>query len=134
MNQDTVIQELKFKAVRSSGAGGQHVNKVSTKVVLSLNLRKSKAFSEVERERIFKKLAKRLTKDYKLIVECDDTRSQSRNKEIATRRLLRLLKDAIKVPKKRKKTRPGKSAIEKRLSAKQKVSAKKATRQKPDLE
>lgn len=134
MNKDLVLQELKFRAVRSGGAGGQHVNKVSTKVELILNLASSKAFNQSEKERLFKKLKKRLTSENKLRVLCDESRSQHKNREIAEDRLLELLEEALRVPKKRKKTSPSKASIEKRLKSKRVVAKKKTSRKKPEDE
>jgi ribosome-associated protein len=134
MNKELIIQELKFKAVRSGGAGGQHVNKVSTKVELTLNLANSKAFDESELERIYKKLGNRLTAENKLLVQCDDSRSQRKNREIAEDRMLKLLEDALKIPKKRKKTAPSKASVEIRLKTKRVVAKKKTSRKKPEGE
>ncbi|MFC2147319.1 alternative ribosome rescue aminoacyl-tRNA hydrolase ArfB [Bacteroidota bacterium] len=132
MNKDLLLQELKFRAVRSGGAGGQHVNKVSTKVELSLNLDSSRAFNESEKERLYKKLNKRLTSENKLLVQCDESRSQHKNREIAEDRMLKLIEEALKVPKKRKKTSPSKASVEKRLKTKRVVAMKKTSRQKPE--
>ena len=132
MNKDLLLQELKFRAVRSGGAGGQHVNKVSTIVELSLNLDSSRAFNESEKERLYKKLNKRLTSENKLLVQCDESRSQRKNREIAEDRLLKLIEEALKVPKKRKKTSPSKASVEKRLKTKRVVAMKKTSRQKPE--
>jgi len=132
MNKDLILQELKFRAVRSGGAGGQHVNKVSTKVELALNLPISMAFSETEKERLYKKLNKRLTSEKKLMVQCDDSRSQHKNRGIAEDRLLKLIEEALKVPKKRKKTSPSKASVEKRLKTKKAIAKKKSSRKKPE--
>lgn len=132
MNKDLILQELKFKAVRSGGAGGQHVNKVSTKVELILNLASSKAFNDSEKERLYKKLNKRLTSENKLLVQCDESRSQHKNREIAEDRLLKLIEEALKIPKKRKKTSPSKASVEKRLKSKRVVAKKKTSRKKPE--
>jgi ribosome-associated protein len=132
MNKDLVLQELKFRAVRSGGAGGQHVNKVSTKVELTLNLASSKAFNESEKERLYKKLNKRITTENKLLVQCDESRSQHKNREIAEDRLLKLIEEALKIPKRRKKTSPSKASVEKRLKSKRVVAKKKTSRRKPE--
>ena len=83
MDQEKIISELSFKAVRSSGAGGQNVNKVSSKVVLSFDLLNSKALSEDEKLLLEQNLEPRLTNDKILILNCDEDRSQLKNKEIA---------------------------------------------------
>ena len=134
MNTTQIVQELQFKAVRSSGAGGQHVNKVSTKIELTYDLQNSTAITDKEKERLLLKLSNRLTKENVLLLQCDDSRSQHKNKELAIKRFLELIKSALVVPKKRKKTKPSRSAIEKRLNTKKKSALKKANRKKPSLE
>ncbi len=134
MDKKVLVQEISLKAVRSSGAGGQHVNKVSTKVELSFDVANSKALSLVEKERIYKNLASKLTKENILILQADENRSQYRNKELAIKRLLGLLEKALKVPKKRRKTKPSKSSIEKRLESKKKSALKKLNRKKPNID
>lgn len=134
MNRTLIVQELQFKAVRSSGAGGQHVNKVSTKVELTFNVNDSAALSEDEKNRISKKLSSKLTKDGMLLLQEDKTRSQHKNKELVIKRFLDLLQEALKVPKKRKKTKPSKASVEKRLKTKRISSQKKVNRGKPGLE
>lgn len=129
-----MIQELKFKAVRSSGAGGQHVNKVSTKIELTFNLADSQALSEQEKNRIIDKLGNRFTKEGLFLMQCDETRSQHKNKELAIKRFLETMETALIVPKKRRKTKPKRAAVEKRLKSKQKISEKKAGRKKPDMD
>lgn len=132
MNKDLILQELKFRAVRSGGSGGQHVNKVSTKVELIFNLANSKAFNASEKERLYKKLNNRLTQENKLLVQCDESRSQHKNREIAESRLLKLIEEGLKVPKKRKKTSPSRASVEKRLKSKRVVAKKKTSRKKPE--
>jgi ribosome-associated protein len=134
LNKDKIIQELQFKAVRSSGAGGQHVNKVSSKVALTFDLNSSEALSEDEKERIVLKLSNRLTKENILLLQSDESRSQHKNKEIVIDRFLNLLEYALKIPKKRKKTKPSKSAVERRLKSKLRTAQKKALRRKNDLQ
>ncbi len=134
MNTDQLFREVSFKAVRSSGAGGQHVNKVSTKVILIFDLDESTAFTEEEKNRLYHTLRQRLTKDNLLVVQAGDTRSQVKNREIAQQRLLNLLSTGLKKQKERKKTRPTKKSVEKRLKSKRKVAEKKSGRKKPDLD
>lgn len=134
MNKDALIREFKFKALRSSGAGGQHVNKVSSKVELSFAVDSSLGLSTSEKELILSKLRNRLSQENVLIVQCDNSRSQHKNKVLVIKRSLQLIEDALKVPKKRKKTKPGRAAVEKRLKSKRKITDKKNSRQKPDLE
>ncbi len=134
MDKAKIIQELQFKAVRSSGAGGQHVNKVSTKIELSFDLDNSNALTETEKERIILKLSNRLTKENILLLQCDESRSQHKNKDLAIKRFLEVLENALIVPKKRRKTKPSKAAIEKRLQNKKKAAQKKVNRGKPDMD
>ena len=131
MDKESIIKELQFKAVRSSGAGGQHVNKVSSKIEVLFDIPNAKSLTEVEKEKLILKLKARLTKDNLLLLQCDVHRSQHRNKELAIQRFLVLIANALKVPKKRKPTKPSKSAIEKRLKSKKKAAEKKVNRSKP---
>jgi len=134
LDKEKIIQELQFKAIRSGGAGGQHVNKVSSKVVLSFDVDSSEALTEQEKKRICLKLENRLTSDYFLLLQSDESRSQHKNKELVTERLLMLLENALKVSKKRIKTKPSGSAIEKRLKSKLMKSQIKVARQKTKLD
>lgn len=131
MKKEIILRELDFKAVRSGGAGGQHVNKVSSKVALSFNVVNSNGLTLREKKRVFANLENRLTKERTLLVQCDESRSQHKNKELIIKRFFALLTKALKVPKKRKKTKPRKSAIEKRLKVKKITAEKKAARKKP---
>jgi ribosome-associated protein len=133
LDTEKIISELKFKAVRSSGAGGQNVNKVSSKIVLSFDLANSKALSIEEIAILEEKLAPRLTNDKILILNSDEDRSQLKNKEIAIKRLLLLLKQNLIVPKERKATKVPKAVIKKRIQSKRKLSEKKESRRKPDF-
>ena len=132
MNREEISNELHFKAVRSSGPGGQHVNKVSTKMELVFDIKNSSALSNIEKVRISKKLASRITKNGNLILQCDESRSQRKNKELVIKRFFEIITKASKVPKPRKKTKPSKTAIEKRLKQKKIASSKKANRGKID--
>ncbi|MFV8358546.1 alternative ribosome rescue aminoacyl-tRNA hydrolase ArfB [Flavobacterium sp. XS1P32] len=133
MENEIIISELSFKAVRSSGAGGQNVNKVSSKVVLTFDLKNSQALNEEEKLLVETKFASRLTTDAVLILNCDEDRSQIRNKEIVIKRFLTLIKDALFIPKERKPTRIPKSVIRKRIKDKKTISEVKKNRRKPDF-
>ena len=133
-DKEAILQELNFKAVRSSGAGGQHVNKVSSKIELTFNLSASQVFSETQKERLLIKLQHRLTKEGVLILQCDESRSQHKNKELAIKRFFHLITNALIIPKKRIRTKIPKSVIRKRLKNKRNRSEKKANRKKPDIE
>lgn len=133
-NEVALINEVHFKAIRSSGSGGQHVNKVSSKVELTFDLDQSLVFNERQKDCLFKKLSYKLTKDGVLILQCDESRSQHKNKELVIKRFLELIKASLIVPKRRIPTRIPKSVIRKRLKNKRNLSDKKANRKKPDLD
>ena len=133
LDVQNLTKELKFKAIRSGGAGGQHVNKVSSKIELTFNINTSKVLSEDQKELLLKKLSSRLTKENVLILFCDESRSQHKNKEIAIERFLKIIKKGLTIPKKRKPTKVSKSAIRKRLEKKKKHSFKKTLRRKPNI-
>lgn len=130
MNKERIIQELQFKAVRSGGAGGQHVNKVSTKIELFFDVLNSSSLTLLEKDKIYLKLKNKLNKENVLQVQCDESRSQHKNKALAIKRFLLLIENALKEPKKRRQTKPSKSSIEKRLQSKKKAAEKKANRNK----
>ncbi|MCZ8197863.1 MAG: alternative ribosome rescue aminoacyl-tRNA hydrolase ArfB [Flavobacterium sp.] len=133
MEIEKIISELSFKAVRSSGAGGQNVNKVSSKVVLTFDLLNSQSLSDEEKELSQKKLKSKLTSEGILILNCDEDRSQLKNKEIVTKRFLEIIKKSLIIPKERKATKIPKSVIEKRLKDKSTNSEIKQNRKKPEL-
>jgi ribosome-associated protein len=133
MEKDKLISELQFKAVRSSGAGGQNVNKVSSKVVLSFDLKNANSLSMEEKNRLETSLSSRLTNDHILILNCDEDRSQLKNKEIVIKRFLAIIEQGLYIPKIRKATKIPKSVIRKRLKDKKNVSDIKKTRRKPEF-
>lgn len=133
MEPEKIISELEFKAVRSSGSGGQNVNKVSSKVILSFDLKKSQALSEEEKALLEIKLASRLTAEKILILNCDEDRSQLKNKAIVTKRFLDIITAGLVIPKIRKATKIPKSAIKRRIKDKKNLSEIKKSRRKPDF-
>ena len=132
MVSDNIINELKFKAIRSSGAGGQHVNKVASKVELLFDVVNSKILTIDEKELLYKNLKSKLTKENVLLLQCDESRSQHKNKEIIIKRFLTLINHALRIPKLRKATKPSKVSIKKRLDKKKKQAYKKALRKRPE--
>ena len=134
MNTENILKELNFKATRSSGPGGQHVNKTSSKIELTFYLENSFSLSEKEKELLKIKLVSKLTKENVLILFCEETRSQHRNKEISIKRFLELLKTNLIRPKKRQKTKPSKGALKRRVETKKRTSIKKALRKKPKFD
>jgi ribosome-associated protein len=134
MNSENLIKELQFKAIRSSGAGGQHVNKVSSKIELTFNISSSNYLTEEQKERLTIKLSNKVNKENVLTIFCDESRSQHRNKEIAIQRFLEIIQNGLIVPKKRKPTKPSKASILKKAENKKKLSQKKNLRKKPNIE
>ena len=134
MDAEQLVREINFSAVRSGGPGGQHANKVSSKVILQFDLNQSAALTDQEKLWASKNLASRLTKDDFLIMSCDESRSQHKNKEIVTQRFLTLMEKALAKPRKRIPTKVSKSVKLKRLSSKKKLGIKKSLRQKPKLD
>ena len=132
MDKSIVVSECVFKAIRSSGAGGQHVNKVSSKIELSFNVLKSLGLSELEKNLIQKKI--KLTKDGSLMLTCSESRSQHRNKDLIIKRFLELLQVNLVVPKTRKSTKRSKTSILKRLKNKNIRKEIKSNRKKPDID
>ncbi len=133
MNRENITKELSFKAIRSSGAGGQHVNKTSSKIELTFDLENSQSLSVNEKTLLKEKLASKLTKENRLILFCEETRSQHKNKEIVIKRFFALLKENLKKPKIRKATKPTKSSVRKKEERNKKHSLKKELRRKPDF-
>ena len=134
MNAEVLISELSFKAIRSSGPGGQHVNKTASKVEVSFSLENSEALSEIEKERLRTKLSSKISSEGIIMLQCGETRSQHRNKAIVIEKLVELLQKNLKVAKPRKKTKPSKGAIERRLKSKKENAFKKSNRKPPKIE
>ncbi|WP_298246743.1 alternative ribosome rescue aminoacyl-tRNA hydrolase ArfB [uncultured Christiangramia sp.] len=131
MDQHQIETELEFKAVRSSGPGGQHANKTSTKVELSFHVETSNGLSEAEKGRIQRKLENRINREGFLKMSSEDSRSQHSNREIVIRNFLEVIKSALKKQKPRKKTKPSRASKLKRLHSKKKRSEIKANRKNP---
>ncbi|MDX9694439.1 MAG: alternative ribosome rescue aminoacyl-tRNA hydrolase ArfB [Bacteroidales bacterium] len=127
MNQE-IINEVIFKATRSSGSGGQNVNKVSTKVELRFLVEDSEFLSIEQKDRIKLKLKNRISLEGYLIITCDTERTQLANKKKVTEIFFELIEKALYKPKKRTKTKPTKASKEKRLKEKKINSEKKKSR------
>jgi ribosome-associated protein len=123
-----LLTEFRFKTSRSGGKGGQHVNKVSTKVMIEFPVRSSLLLTEEEQKILLEKLADRLTKDGVLQIVAQEERSQLANKERAIKRMYNVLNACFVVKKKRKPTRPSKGSVEKRLQDKKRQSMLKVQR------
>lgn len=120
--------ELTYRATRSGGPGGQHVNTSSTRVELAWDVGASPSVSDEQRALIREKLANRINNEGVLLLTASDSRSQHQNKEVVTERFVELVAQALVVPKKRKKTRPSRAAREARLQNKKRRSETKAMR------
>ena len=133
MDKEKLLSELDFKAVRSSGAGGQNVNKVSSKVVLTFDLENSLGISDEEKELLKQKLSSKLTQNNVLILNCDEDRSQVKNKSIVIKRFLSIIEKGLHKPKIRRATKTPRSVKERRLNTKKIMSALKQNRKKPNF-
>ncbi len=121
--------ELDVRVSRASGAGGQHVNKTSSRVEIFWNIPGSRALGDEQRARLLDKLSSKLTTDGSIRIVASDMRSQSRNRDLAEERLVETVRRALIVPRKRKPTRPTRAAKEARLDSKKRHSDKKRKRQ-----
>lgn len=133
MLDENIVKELKFKAIRSSGSGGQHVNKVSSKVELQFDVMASSSLTENEKLILQEKLKNRLTKENILILHCDESRSQHKNKALVIDRFFGVISDALKIEIERKPTKIPKQVKIKRLKKKRQHSEKKENRKPPEI-
>lgn len=134
MNKEIVKSELTYKAVRSSGAGGQHVNKVSSKVSLSFHLLNSSGLTEEQKGLLTKNLESKLTKDGIVLLSANESRSQFTNKALVTERLLELLAINLIQPTVRKATKPSYGSIQRKLKEKAVHGEKKKLRKPPKVD
>ena len=125
--------ELVYRASRSGGPGGQHVNTSSTRIELLWDFARSRALDDAARTRLAAKLAARLDADGNVRVVASDRRSQQQNRVAAEERLAELVRRALLVPKPRRKTRPSRAAKEKRLAEKRHRAERKRDRRRRDL-
>ena len=125
VNESVAIprSELDVRVSRSSGAGGQHVNKTSSRVEIFWSIPSSGAVSEKERARLLDKLKSRITTEGSVRVVASDMRSQSRNRELAEDRLAELVRRALVIPRKRRPTKPTRASKEARLDEKMRQSS-----------
>ena len=128
LNDRDFSRELQFSASRSSGPGGQNVNKVNTRVELRFHIASSALLSEEEKILLLEKLAKKINSEGELILVSQTERSQLKNKEKVTERFYSLLTRALTPRKKRKPTKPSQASKEERLEEKRKQAEKKERR------
>jgi len=133
MKKEIILKELKFTFSRSSGSGGQHVNKVATKAELAFDVPASDGLKNLEKKMIEEKLANRITQDGILKLEVSKSRSQLKNRQLVTKKFFELISKALTPEKKRKKFKPSAGMIASRLKSKKHLSDKKNQRKKVKL-
>lgn len=133
LDEKILTQELQFSFSKSSGKGGQHVNKVETRVTVCFNIEDSQILTLIEKDRLKRRLVNSISSKGDLCLSVEEHRSQIKNKTLAIKRMLELLNTALKTPKKRKISKPSKRAIAQRLEAKKKHSQKKQNRRFKDF-
>lgn len=133
MDLEIIKKEAKIKHIRSSGSGGQHVNKVSTKVELIIDIGNSAGLTQLEKDRIGRKLKNKINKEGHLIIADQSSRSQLLNRRSAFKKLERLLKKALELRSVRRGSTTPKANKEKRLKSKKVQSEKKRLRGKVNL-
>ena len=125
-------KEITFQAIRSSGPGGQNVNKVNSKIELRFDIHDSLILNESEKLLLMTKLRNKINSEGTLILTSQTERSQIKNKEIVIEKFLSLLENALKKVKKRKPTKPTETSKQKRLDNKRELSEKKKARKLPE--
>jgi ribosome-associated protein len=129
---DQLKPELKFTTTRSSGPGGQNVNKVNTRVILKFDVTRSAILSEDQKQVVLKNLARFITREGALVLTSQASRSQFQNKETVVLKLGEILRKAFTPKKKRKPTKPGRAVKQKRLQQKKQHAEKKQWRKRPE--
>jgi ribosome-associated protein len=122
------LAELEFRASRSGGPGGQHVNTSSTRIEITWDVMRTRALTDDERARVVERLGARISDEGTVRVVASDSRSQRQNRERAEARLSDLIRRALAVPKARKRTRVPRGAVEARLAGKRRHQERKRQR------
>ena len=130
--KEKLLSELIFSSSRSSGPGGQNINKVSSKVELRFVIASSESLNDLQKQSILRKLKNRITKSGELVLSSQKERTQRQNKQIVISNFFELIEKALAPSKKRIKTKPGKAAVLKRLESKKKHAQKKLLRRDPE--
>lgn len=128
INHHQILTECRLRTSRSSGSGGQHVNKVETRVELLWNPSKSQSLTDFQREKLIRALATKLNDDGDLIVSCQESRSQSMNRKRAEEKLISLIEKAMRPVKRRIPTKKSRGQNEARLKSKARRSETKSRR------
>ncbi|GAL86602.1 class I peptide chain release factor [Sporocytophaga myxococcoides] len=123
-----LLREVTFQASRSSGPGGQNVNKVNSKIELIFSVAHSSHFTEEEKHLLFKKLGHKINSEGELRVVAQTERTQTGNKRLAETKFIQIIENALKKPKKRINTKPTLSSVADRKNLKKKLSEKKSLR------
>lgn len=130
LQKDRLLSEFNFKTSRSSGKGGQHVNKTESRVSLFFDVAKSEVLEPEQKDSLLKSNKLTLSSEGVLQLDVEESRSQLKNKKIAIERFFEKITEALKKPKKRKATKPSKAAIRKRIKKNKQHSEKKQNRRK----
>ena len=129
--KNLIADSARYTFSRSSGPGGQNVNKVNTRVTLRLTVSELCILSDNDRELLREKLKNRINEEGEIVIHSSTGRSQRRNRQLALDKVRKLIENALKRQKRRRATAPSKNAVQKRLLSKKKRGAVKRDRQKP---